>query len=119
MNEHSRAFGTGIETQTRRYLEQQGLIFVESNYSVRGGELDLVMRHGDSLVFVEVRYRKSERFGGALASVDVRKQARLRLAAAHYLQARKIRDTLPCRFDVVAVSPRGEALHYEWIRNAF
>lgn len=114
-----RAFGSGMEQAARAFLERSGLVFVESNYQIRGGELDLVMRQGDALVFVEVRYRRSAAFGGGLASVDARKQEHLRRAAAHYLQARGIRDTLPCRFDVVAVEPDGGSLRFDWITNAF
>lgn len=115
----TRAFGADIERAAQRYLEQRGLTLVEANYQIRGGELDLIMRDRDSLVFVEVRYRASRAYGGGLESVDGRKRERLRRAASQYLQARQIRDTLPCRFDVVAVEPRGDSLSFDWITNAF
>jgi len=78
------------------------------------------MQHGDTVVFVEVRYRGSERFGGALATVNAPKQARLVRAAQHYLQASGGLVAPPARFDVVAISA-GEngADRIEWIADAF
>ncbi|WP_296900416.1 YraN family protein [Thiohalocapsa sp.] len=111
---NKRAAGARYETQARRYLEAQGLTYIAANVSCRQGELDLVMRDGGTLVFIEVRYRASERFGGAAASVDRRKQARL-LAAAGYYLSRHPTD-LPCRFDVVAMDANGIT---QWIRHAF
>jgi putative endonuclease len=72
------------------------------------------MRDGGTLVFVEVRYRRSDRFGTAAETVDRRKQQRLTAAASHYLQTHP--TLLPCRFDVVAVSGE-DRIH--WIKNAF
>ncbi len=111
---NKRAAGARQEQLARRHLEAQGLRLVAANVACRQGELDLVMRDGGTLVFVEVRYRASERFGGAVASVDRRKQARL-LAAAGYYLSRHPTD-LPCRFDVVAIAAGGEV---RWIKHAF
>ncbi|MBK5930984.1 YraN family protein [Halochromatium salexigens] len=106
--------GDTKERQARDYLEHQGLHHIASNVRCKRGELDLVMRDGDTLVFVEVRFRASGRFGGAAASIDSRKQARLSAAAAYYLQRHPI--ALPCRFDVVAIDGAGALT---WIRHAF
>ncbi len=84
------------------YLLQHGLELVDANYSCRFGEIDLVMRDGNSLVFVEVRFRKSSGFGGGAASVDSAKQRRLSRTARHYLQHHRFDGD--CRFDVVDVS---------------
>jgi putative endonuclease len=97
-----------------RYLESQGLRLVARNHRCRHGEIDLVMRDADTLVFVEVRYRRSQRFGSAAESVDAHKQRRLAAAAGHYLQGHPC--PLPCRFDVLAI---GAADGIDWIRNAF
>jgi putative endonuclease len=109
-----RAAGERQEQRARRHLEARGLRFVAANVACRQGELDLVMRDGDTLVFVEVRYRASERFGGAAASVDRRKQARLTAAAGYYLSRHP--TDLPCRFDVVAIGGGGQV---NWIKHAF
>lgn len=87
------------------------------NANYRGGELDLVMRDGPMLVFVEVRYRRDARFGGGAASVDFRKRRKLVLAAQLFLAAHPALAALPCRFDVVEASGEPPLLH--WIRDAF
>lgn len=79
------------------------------------------MREASTIVFVEVRYRKDDRYGGALESIDSRKQRRLRAAAEHYLQRRCGTVEVPCRFDVVLVtgSPGNADDHQvDWIQNA-
>jgi putative endonuclease len=106
--------GAQKEELARRYLESQGLRLVAHNVRCRLGEVDLVMRDAQTLVFVEVRYRRSERFGGAAASIGHRKRGRLIAAAAFFLQRSPI--DLPCRFDVVAI---GAGNRIEWIQNAF
>lgn len=108
------AIGAAKEEAACRYLERQGLRLVARNHRCRHGEIDLVMRDAGTLVFVEVRFRRSGRFGTAADSVDVHKQRRLVAAAAHYLQAHP--SGLPCRFDVVAM---GADDGVDWIRNAF
>lgn len=96
------------------YLLGEGLRLLERNYRCRRGEIDLVMRDAGTLVFVEVRFRASTRFGTPAETVDIHKQRRLAATAAHYLQRQP--TTLPCRFDVIAVSGANKI---DWIRNAF
>ena len=110
----TRSVGADKEELARAYLEGQGLGFVTRNYRCRRGEIDLVMREADTLVFAEVRYRASARFGGAAESVDRHKQRRLAAAAGDYLQHHPTK--LPCRFDVIAL---GDGDRIDWIRNAF
>lgn len=111
--------GRHAERLAERFLSGRGLILVARNYRCRRGEIDLVMRDAESLVFVEVRRRAGRAFGGGLGSVDARKQARLVAAAEHYLMTNRIGDDRPCRFDVVAVDgPAGRAT-IEWVRGAF
>ena len=90
---------------------------VERNYRVRGGEIDLVMAQGEALVFVEVRARRSDRWGSAAETVTGAKRKRLLLAAQHYLQAASHQG--PCRFDVVALSGEPGRETIDWIQNAF
>ncbi|WP_112488238.1 YraN family protein [Thiomonas sp. X19] len=106
--------GALAEDAAWNYLQRQGLQLVERNYRVRGGEIDIIARDSKGpLVFVEVRARASAAFGGASASVDARKRARILLAARHYLM--RFPGEMACRFDVVAIE--GGQLH--WIRDAF
>lgn len=100
-------------------LEAHGLTLVERNFRMKCGELDLIMRDGGRLVFVEVRYRASERWGGGLASVTRPKQRRLISAARGFLRSRPHLGRLPCRFDVVAVSGTPEAPTLRWVQGAF
>lgn len=98
-------------------MRGQGLGTLERNYQCRQGEIDLIMEDGDSLVFVEVRYRRGNSHGGALASVDAHKQRRLVQAARHYLARHPGQAARPCRFDVVAAGGTDDDL--EWVSNAF
>lgn len=116
-----RHFGNHQEQLAARYLQSCGLRRVCSNYQCRLGEIDLIMRDGETLVFVEVRYRRHFHYGGAAASVGRGKQRRLWRCAQHYLLARGLGNRLPCRFDVLAISPPGEGCEpvFHWIRDAF
>ncbi|KPK35194.1 MAG: hypothetical protein AMJ66_01935 [Betaproteobacteria bacterium SG8_40] len=96
------------------YLRRHGLTAVERNYRCRFGEIDLIMRDGQTLVFVEVRMRASNAFGGAPESIDARKQRKLLATARHYMGAQ---GRIPvCRFDVVLLN--GDS-RIQWIPNAF
>ncbi len=113
--------GNCAEDLARQWLENQGLKYIESNYSARTGEIDLVMQQSSILVFVEVRYRKrnnhQSRYGGAVASVDLRKQRKLIQTARLYLQTRKL-GGLAARIDVLDVSGSLSEPVFEWVRNA-
>jgi conserved hypothetical protein TIGR00252 len=107
--------GKSAESRAERYLKAQGLALVARNWRCRFGEIDLLMRDGTTLVFVEVRLRSHGGFGGAAASVGSSKQRRLIAAARTYLATLPL--VPPCRFDVVALTDaNGEP---DWIRNAF
>ena len=112
--------GRDAESQALRYLEQQGLRLLAQNWLCKGGELDLVMLDGDTVVFVEVRYRQHTQWGGALGSIDARKRQKLILAAQFFLQSEPRWSNHPCRFDVVAIdSAPGAEPELNWLRNAF
>ena len=108
-----RAAGRDAEDVALARLRRRGLRLLERNYRTRRGEIDLVMRDGDTIVFVEVRYRGDASHGSAAETVDRRKRAKLIAAAQFYLQQKRWRHA--CRFDVVAL--QGERL--EWLRDAF
>lgn len=115
----TRSRGAAVEAAAARYLAAAGLRPLAANAVARVGELDLVMLDGAGLVFVEVRYRRSDRHGGGAASVDARKRRRLVLAARHFLAAHPQYRDAACRFDVVEASGDPDAPAFNWIRDAF
>lgn len=108
------SLGERAEQQAKAFLQHKGLTIESHNYRCRTGEIDLIMRDGETLVFVEVRFRRNTDYGGALTSVDTRKQQKLTRAANHYLMTSGWQG--PCRFDVVGIDAGSET---QWIRNAF
>ncbi len=106
---------TGKEAEDRAlsYLEQNGLSLIQRNYRSRYGEIDLIMKDGGTIVFIEVRYRRNKTFGGASLSVTFQKQQRLLTTAAQFLQQHA--PHYPARMDVLAL----EGNDIEWIKNAF
>ncbi|MGO4999975.1 YraN family protein [Oceanisphaera sp. W20_SRM_FM3] len=108
--------GEKFERHAEQFLLSQGLTLAARNYWCKLGEIDLIMYSGQTLVFVEVRYRRHGYFGGAAASVTLAKQQKLRRAALCYLQAQGLNEAQqPCRFDLIAFE--GSELH--WLENAF
>ena len=105
--------GKEAEERAAAYLQSQGLAIAARNWRCRGGEIDLVCRQGNVLVFVEVRARRRMDYGGAAASIDAGKRRRLIHAAGNYLASL---GRLPaCRFDAVLIE--GDRL--TWVRDAF
>ena len=107
--------GNAAEDAALAFLRDAGLELLARNVRYPFGELDLVMREGVTVAFVEVRFRRGAGFGGAAASVDWKKQRKLARAAQAWLGAHRAHAQAPCRFDVVAVSPAG----CDWLRAAF
>ncbi|MES2128603.1 MAG: YraN family protein [Pseudomonadota bacterium] len=109
---HLQRQGQGWEEVARDHLVRAGLVLVEANFSCKGGEIDLVMRDGPVLVFVEVRQRAGRSHGGAAASITPAKVRRIVRAAQFYLK--RFPRVPPARIDVVAID--GE--HLDWLRDA-
>ncbi len=120
----ARQQGLAIEKLAANYLRQQGVIILEKNVSCRHGEIDIIGQHDQTLIFVEVRYRQYHQFGSGAESVNRHKQQKLVKTAQTYLQAKKLTNSVSCRFDVISVSPTakgGDTQKYQldWIVNAF
>ncbi|MCK5916986.1 MAG: YraN family protein [Cocleimonas sp.] len=111
----SKKKGSDTEQLACDYLQSKGLQLLQRNFFSRYGEIDLIMRDDDTVVFVEVRYRKNSHYGGAAASVTPAKQQRIIKTALTYQQQNTPQDAM--RFDVIAVE--GKAFKMEWIQNAF
>jgi len=116
---NKRAFGESVEKRAAVYLTEKGLRIIAENYLCKMGEIDIIARDNQDVIFVEVRYRKSERYGGSAASVDKKKQKRIILAADHYLQKHQLTNKVACRFDVIAITGNLENLDFNWIKAAF
>ena len=113
------ARGAAAEALAERHLSDAGLSLMQRNVRYPFGEIDLVMRERDTTVFVEVRYRGNDRFGGGAVSVDRRKRMRLVRAAQAFLLSHPPLAKAACRFDVVSLSGPSDTPDLEWIRDAF
>lgn len=101
------------------YLVKQGLKLIEQNISSRYGEIDIVMRDDDEWVFVEVRFRQSQEFGGGLESVTRNKQLKLINTAEYYIQLHHKTHFEACRFDIIEISGSCVNPEMNWIKDAF
>lgn len=117
MKAHPR--GAAWEALAERFLSSRGLRVLERNFHCRLGEIDLVMRDGATVVFVEVRYRGSAVYGSAAETVGARKRLRIQRAAGIYIGRRPALTEQPCRFDVVGISGTHERPRIDWRRAAF
>ena len=108
--------GAQAEQWAVQHLIRQGMKLVTQNYRGKFGEIDLIMQDGAVLVFVEVRLRRNEDFGGAAASIDKRKQQRIIRTAQQYLSS--LDRTPQCRFDVVLMGD-AQGHNVQWLKNAF
>lgn len=105
--------GMDAEATAAIFLQNKGLKLLTKNYKTAFGEIDLIMQDHKTLVFVEVRLRKNERFGGALMSITPAKQQKLHRTASHYLQ---VNGEQACRFDAVLMQSANEDA-IEWLQN--
>lgn len=108
--------GAQAEIRAENFLLQQGMVKRAKNYRCKLGEIDLIMQHVDTLVFVEVRLRTNRQFANAAESVTMRKQQKIIRTAQYYLQAHHLTDAVNCRFDVIAFNDNDDP---EWIKDAF
>ncbi|MFG6666738.1 YraN family protein [Halomonas sp. HNIBRBA4712] len=113
----ARARGAATEQLAARWLARKGLTLVTANYHVKGGELDLVMMDGDTLVFVEVKHRVNHTRGHPLETITPTKKRRLIRAASLYLAHQAV--STPCRFDILALTGHPPALEFHWEKAAF
>jgi putative endonuclease len=119
VTEARQALGKKGEAAARVYLERRGVHILAANYTCAAGEIDLIGREREALLFIEVKTRTSEAFGPPQLAVHQRKQRQIVRAAQWFLAERRVSD-VACRFDVVAVTIRGdERLQIHWVRDAF
>ena len=111
---NKRATGEKYERAAGFYLEQLGFQILEYNYRCRIGEIDIVAKDGENLVFCEVKYRADRNRGNPLEAVDARKQKKIFRTAMYYLTEHRLGD-VPCRFDVIGI----EGTKIQLVKNAF
>lgn len=112
---NKRQIGFEYEEKARNYLMEQGYEMVTSNYTCRFGEIDIIAKQGNYLVFVEVKYRANERKGIPEEAVDIRKMKHITKTAIQYITTHGYDEFTPCRFDVVSITKEEIRL----IQNAF
>lgn len=112
--------GRLTEAFAENYLIQHGLTPIDRNVHCRQGEIDIVMRDGDTLVFIEVKYRKNNHFGSAIEAVSKAKQNKIRHCVAFFFQQANLNEyNTPCRFDVIALEGNINQPQVTWLKNAF
>jgi putative endonuclease len=116
--DHRQELGKFGETRACEELARRGYAVLARRYRTRAGEIDIVARDGPTIVFVEVKARTSERFGGGAAAITPMKQRRIAHMASDFLARHRL-DGQPCRFDVVVVDVAAHDVRVEVIRDAF
>lgn len=116
----TRQTGQNTEALAEGYLLKQGLSSFAKNFHSRFGEIDLIMQEQNTWVFVEVKYRKNDNFGGPLAAVSISKQKKIKQCAAFFLQQQQLNEyNTPIRFDVIGLLGQTEQPQITWLKNAF
>ena len=111
--------GGAAERAAEQFLLDQGLSLLERNFRHKYGEIDLIMRQADGIVFVEVRYRKNKRWMETAESIDHKKRARIIKTSLYYLQSNQHLGEPACRFDAVLIGGQSPNWQIDWIQNAF
>jgi len=122
----SNKIGQNAEDIAKKYLMKQGLVYIESNYHSRFGEIDLIFNDKKDIVFIEVRYRKNNKYGHSFETIDKKKQNKIIKTAEYYLHKHQLTESVNCRFDVIGIEPKNtketssRTQHsINWIKNAF
>lgn len=118
MLNRNQRFGKKGERMASRFLKKRGYEILETNYRSPFGEIDIIARYGKTIVFVEVKSRRTDRFGPPAGAVDRRKQERISKSALFYLKKHRLMN-MPARFDVLGILSNGKTMDFELIENAF
>lgn len=113
--QNDRKLGDYYESLACQYLEMQGVEILERNFRIRHGEIDIIGKDKNVLIFFEVKYRKNSNGGYAQEAVGIKKQRQISKVALFYYSFNNISIDMDTRFDVIAIN----GLEIEWIRNAF
>ena len=112
--------GDIAEDIAKQFLIKQGLTIAEQNFHCRFGEIDIIAKHQQQVIFIEVKYRQQANFGGAINAISASKQEKIKKSARIYLQQQQLNEyNTACRFDVIAVDGDLHHPQINWITNAF
>jgi len=119
INDHNKK-GEYAETIALKYLQSQGLTKLQKNFSCKCGEIDLIMKDNEFIVFIEVRYRKQTQFGHPLETIDYKKQQKIIKTIQYFLMKKPEYRQYPCRIDAVAINSQTQSgqEQIQWIKNA-
>lgn len=106
MKQNNHQKGVQYEAIAARYLERNGYLILEQNYRCHYGEIDIIAEQQGTLVFVEIKYRQSDRYGSPSTAVDYRKRRHISRTALHYYSYHGYEQEKPCRFDVIEIQGR-------------
>ncbi|MGI6664077.1 MAG: YraN family protein [Christensenellaceae bacterium] len=112
-----RQLGKKGEQLAAAYLQERGMILLRENYQIRGGEIDLIMQDGETLVFVEVKTRRSQAFGRGVEAIHAKKMQAMRRTAEQYIYENALQE-MPMRFDVIEIFLKKETTEIQYIKNA-
>lgn len=123
----TRDVGKQTEHAAKKFLQEQGLILIAENYFCRRGEIDLIMKDNEQLVFVEVKYRRNNLYGSGFDVVTPQKQKKIIHTARHYLYKQGLSEAISSRFDIISISPKNtkdkatskQPFTIDWLKNAF
>jgi len=115
-----REVGSNAESLVVSHLQKFGLTLVQLNFQFKQGEIDIIMKDKNTWVFIEVKYRKTEGFGGPLSAISKSKQQKIRRCASFFLQNNGLNEyNAACRFDAVALVGDLQSPQITWLKNAF
>lgn len=114
-----RLLGNKIEDLAEKFLIKNNQKLIQKNFYSRFGEIDLIMQDDDTLCFVEVRHRKSDKYGSAAESITVSKQKKIQKTALFFIQKNPKYQSFNYRFDALLSQGNEHKIQFEWIKNAF
>jgi putative endonuclease len=118
MQTPTQQYGKKSENDAVRYLKKNGYRIIEKNYRTRLGEIDIIAKDDETIVFVEVKARRSTRYGHPKWAITPKKKRNMSMVALHYLKSTS-QEKAKARFDVVTIHPQENAICIELIKNAF
>ncbi len=116
---NNREKGSWYEDLACDYLKDNNVRILKRNYRTRSGEIDIIAKDGDYYCFIEVKYRRDNRYGGPEMAVDFAKQKQISRVSRHFLYTILKSEEVPIRYDVIAVNGQKGAVSIRWLKNAF